>query len=292
MTPKMPGLAACLLLAACSAAATSAPPSVPAVATVPVAASAGPAATDVPGDEALFRLAHQHEQAGEPEQARRAYREILKSWPSSRYVPNAYLAFAEALFEEASRDPGKLAQAERAYQEVLRFPPPDNKVAHYARYKLAHVLWSRGDSARAIAEMTRAIAVADQYPTLPNGASLAREARRDLVPIYAAGGDPARAYDFLAARSGDRPGESDKLHALLESLAQAYLDIGKLEAAAEVYVDWVSRGAGAKTCAVVKGVDAILGRAVGNPGATARVQTIVAASAPLMKARVECAGSP
>jgi tetratricopeptide (TPR) repeat protein len=240
----------------------------------------------------LYALAHEHELAHEPDQALQAYREIVKRWPLSRYLPDAYLAFAEAAFEDATSDPGKLALAERAYQEVLRFPLPDNKVAGYARYKLAHVHWNRGDSAKALAEMTRVIEISEQHPGLPNAARLAREARRDLIPIYAAGGDPARAYDFLATRSGDKPGESDKLHALLETLAEAYLDVGKLDAAAEVYVDWLSRGAGNKTCAVVKGIDAVLGRAAGKPGTTARIQAILAASAPLMKARVACAAAP
>lgn len=235
------------------------------------------------GDAVLFYLAYEYEQARETAKAQATYRELIKSWPQSRYLPNAFLAFAEAFFEEGARDPSKLALAERAYEQVLRFPPPENQVAGYAHYKLAYVYFNKGDTAQALAEMTKAIEVSEQTPRSPP--QLARQARRDLVPIYAAGGDPARAYDFLASRSGDKPGESDKLHALLAALAQAYADQGKEEAAAEVYADWLSRGAGARTCTVVKEMDALAARAP-------RAQRIAAASAPLMKARVECATAP
>ena len=95
-------------------------------------------------DEVLFHLAHEHEQDREPAEARKVYREIIKSWPLSRYLPHAYLAFAEMYFDEGVRDPPKLALAEKAYLEVLRFPPPDNTVAGYAHYKLAYVHFNRG----------------------------------------------------------------------------------------------------------------------------------------------------
>jgi tetratricopeptide (TPR) repeat protein len=241
-------------------------------------------------DEVLFHLASEHEAAGETAEARRAYHEIIRSWPASRYLPNAYLSFAELFFEEAGRDPAKLAPAEKAYQEVLRFPPPDNKLAAYAHYKLAYVHFNRGDTTRALDEMTKAIEVSEAQQS-PDLSELARNARRDLVPIYAAGGDPSRAYDFLSARSGDRPGDSERLHVMLDALAQSYLDNDKLDAAMDLHLDWLSRGAGPKTCAVVRQIDAVLARATTTPGQRARVKLTAAASAPLMKARVQCASA-
>jgi tetratricopeptide (TPR) repeat protein len=237
------------------------------------------------GDEVLFRLAYEHEQAREMDEARKHYLEIIKRWPASRYAPNAYLGIAEMFFDEAARDPSKLAAAEKAYGEVLRFPPPDNKVAGYAQYKLAYVHWNKGNFGRALDEMSKAIEVSEAYPTLPISSKLAREARRDLVPIYAAGGDPAKAYDYLAARSGDKPGETERLHAMLEALAQAYVDTGKPESAVEVDLDWLRRGAGPKACAVVGQIDKLT-------AGSSKALLKASASAPLMKARVGCAAAP
>jgi TolA-binding protein len=241
------------------------------------------------GDEVLYRLAREHEEDGAPDEARKAYREIIKGWPLSRHVADAYFAFAQAFLEAGSRDPGKLGLAEQAYKEVLRFPPPENRLAAHAHYQLAVVHARRGDPARAIAQMVEAIAVAEANPNQTAG--VAEEARRELVAIYAGGGDPGKAYDLLAAHSGDRPGATERLHAALEALLAAYARAGRPDEAVDLAVDWLSRGAGAKTCAVVKTIDAVLEQATRLGRARAKMLSTASASAPLMKARVECASA-
>lgn len=134
-------------------------------------------------DEVLFYLAYEHEQLGQLEEARQAYAEIIKRFPQSRFVPNAYLASAERAFEEGGIDPARLVEAARLYQKVLAFPPPDNKVAAYAHYKLAWVHFNRGDRARATDELKKAIDVAEKYPSIPGSAQLAKAARRDLSSV-------------------------------------------------------------------------------------------------------------
>ena len=39
-----------------------------------------------------------------------------------------------------------------AYKEVIKYPPPNNKVYGYARYKLGYVHWNKGDYANALNE--------------------------------------------------------------------------------------------------------------------------------------------
>jgi tetratricopeptide (TPR) repeat protein len=241
------------------------------------------------GDEVLYRLAREHEEDGAPDEARRAYREIIKGWPLSRHVPDAYFAFAQAFLEASSRDPSRLAMAEQAYKEVLRFPPADNRLAAHAHYQIAIVHHRRGDPAPAIAHMVQAIEVAEANPNQTAG--VAEEARRELVSIYAGGGDPGQAYDLLAAHSGDRPGASERLQGALEALVSAYSRAGKPEEAVELAVDWLSRGAGSKTCAVVRTIDAVLEDAARRGRSRAKMLSTAAASAPLMKARVECASA-
>ncbi len=97
-------------------------------------------------DETLYDLAYEHEQAGETDQARKDYLELIQTAPGSKYVPNAYLAFGELFFQEAQGDPSKWSFAEQSYKEVIKYPAPDNKVLGYARYKLAYVYWNKGIS--------------------------------------------------------------------------------------------------------------------------------------------------
>jgi TolA-binding protein len=242
-------------------------------------------------DQALYFLAYEHEQARQPEEARKAYLEILQRWPQSRYVPNAYLALAEQLFEEAQGNRAKLAEAERGYREALRVPPPENKVAAYAHYKLAFLYWNGGAGAQALAEVTKAIEVTEQYPALPNAPNLAKTARRDLPPIYALAGDPGKAYAFMARWSGDPPGQDAGLQRMLDNLTEGYLAAGRQAAAVAVWLDWLRHGAGARTCDVVGRVDAVL-PGLGAKPEEAKAKGAAAASAPLRAARAQCASNP
>src|SRR5262249_15665364 len=45
------------------------------------------------GDEVLYYLAYEYEQANQLDDARKVYLELIQSWPQSKYIPNAYLAF-------------------------------------------------------------------------------------------------------------------------------------------------------------------------------------------------------
>ena len=238
-------------------------------------------------DEVLYDLAFEHETGREPAEARKVYVELIKKYPQSRFLPNAYLALGEQFFEEAAGDPPKLALAEQAYLEVIKYPPPDNKVAGYAHYKLAYVYWTKGESARALSEMTKAIDVCQTHPS-STGAQLAKAARHDLAGLYAIAGDPHKAYAFLSRWSGDPPGRTDGLDRLLDDVAQSYLDRGKPDAVAQVSLAWLEHGAGGKTCDVVGRLDA----ALAGKGVSREVQAAAAGSAPLKTARAQCPAAP
>src|SRR5690606_25343876 len=71
-------------------------------------------------DEVLYYLAYEYEQAGDLQNARKTYFDLIEKAPKSTYVPNAYLAFGELFFQEATADPSKWALAEAAYLEVMK----------------------------------------------------------------------------------------------------------------------------------------------------------------------------
>jgi TolA-binding protein len=199
-------------------------------------------------DEVLYYLAYEHEQASQTEQARKVYLELIQSWPQSKYIPNAYLAFGELFFNEAQGDPTRWSFAEQSYNEVIKYPAPENKVWAYAHYKLGYVAWNKGEIPRALAAFKKTIEHGMQYPKLPNAAQLASSARRDIIPVFALSGDPKRAHDFFRPLSGDSGGSSEKTFQMLDDLGQSYLDTGHYKEAIDLYEDLMSRDRGPKLC--------------------------------------------
>lgn len=199
-------------------------------------------------DEVLYYLAYEYEQAGDYKNARSVYFELIQKAPKSPYIPNAYLAFGELFFQEAQGDPSKWDLAAAAYKEVIKYPPPNNKVYGYARYKLAYVHWNKGEYAQALNEFKKVIEYGDQFVDVPNAPQLAKSARRDLIPVYAVSGDPGKAFNFFKPLSGDKGGEQTKTVAMLNDLGLAYLDTGHYKEGIVLYRDLMSRDSGAKTC--------------------------------------------
>ncbi len=142
------------------------------------------------GDEALYYLGYEYERANDSSRARKTYFELIQKRPDSKYIPNAYLAFGELFYKEASSDASKWPVAREAYAKVITYPPPANTVYAYAWYKLAHVFMNLGerDSAREAFQKTVDYAVA--HPELSNAARLEEMARRNLVALDAATGAP------------------------------------------------------------------------------------------------------
>ena len=199
-------------------------------------------------DEILYYLAYEYEQAGELDDARKVYLELIEKTPKSKYVPNAYLAFGELFFQEAMADPSKWALAASAYQKVTEYPAPENKVWGYAQYKLAYVHWNSGDYAKAIEHFKEVIQYGDKFAKLPNADALQKAARRDIIPVYAVAGEPRKAYNFFRPLSGDTGGSTEKTVGMLNDLGLSYLDTGHYAEGIELYQDLMTRDKGDRYC--------------------------------------------
>jgi tetratricopeptide (TPR) repeat protein len=199
-------------------------------------------------DEVLYYLAYEHEQAGNLDEARKVYLQLIEKAPDSKYVPNAYLAFGELFFQEAMADPSQWKLAAQAYQKVTKYPPPDNKVFGYAHYKLAYVYWNSGEYPKAIQEFKEVIDYSYQYENLPGAIQLRKAARRDVIPVYAISGRPDRAFNFFKPLSGDGTGENTQTIEMMTELGLAYLDTGHYAEAIELYQDLMVRDKGDRFC--------------------------------------------
>lgn len=199
------------------------------------------------GDEVLYYLAYEHEQGKDYDKARKVYYELIQSWPKSKYIPNAYLAFGELFFQEALVDPGQWSFAEQSYQEVIKYPAPDNKVFGYAHYKLGYVYWNQGEYAKSINAFKQVIEYGTKFASLPNAPQLATSARRDIIPVYALSGDPRKAYTFFKPLSGD-DGTGEKTYKMMDELGLNYLDTGHYPEAITLYQDLMGRDKGPRWC--------------------------------------------
>ena len=83
-------------------------------------------------DVALFYYGYTLQSGKYLKEARQVYDKLLKTFPNSKYVPEAHLAFADYYYES-----GQLADAEARYKQVLKFPKAS--VYAYALYKLGWI---------------------------------------------------------------------------------------------------------------------------------------------------------
>ncbi len=200
------------------------------------------------GDEVLYYLAYEYEQSKDLVKAREVYYELVNDWKTSKYRPNAYLAFGELYFQEAQSDPSVWAAAEAAYTQVISAPPPENKVYGYALYKLGYVSWNQGEYEKSIDAFKKVIDYGTKFSHLPNASQLATSARRDVIPVYALWGDPKKAYNFMKPLSGDAGGENDKTFKMMDELGMSYLDTGHYDEGIALYSELMSRDKGPQWC--------------------------------------------
>jgi TolA-binding protein len=200
------------------------------------------------GDEVLYYLAYELEQDKQLKKARDVYLSLIDKFPTSKYIPNAYLAFGELYFNEAQGDPSKWPLAKSAYQRVTDYKPPSNKLWGYAQYKLGYVFWNQGAETHAIDQFKKVIDFGMKFPRLPNASGLTSAARRDIVPVYALKGDASKAFGFFQRLSGDRGGRFDKTFSMMEELGNSYMDTGHYGQAVTLYRDLLKRNSGSSSC--------------------------------------------
>src|SRR6188768_396305 len=94
-------------------------------------------------DEVLFRLAALLTSVKKDDQAREYFHRLIKDYPESKYIPDAYLAFAEHAFES-----GEMDAALKFYEKVEQFPR--SSVYPYAAYKKGWCHVNLGDHRTAL----------------------------------------------------------------------------------------------------------------------------------------------
>ncbi len=172
-------------------------------------------------DIALFHYGFLLQDARYMKEARAVYDKLLKTYPSSPYVPLAHLAFAEYFLEQ-----NQLADAEARYRMVLKFPRSNAFALAMYRMGWVHLGLQR---------YQEALETMFQVATTSADPAIARAARRDFVVAYAGIAKPDKAFVAFQRVAGEAAPE------LYEQLATTYVARGELDKAAWVYRDLATR---------------------------------------------------
>jgi tetratricopeptide (TPR) repeat protein len=183
-------------------------------------------------DEVLFALAFGLEQMGQMPKARQVYHRLIKDYPQSRFIPHAYLSFAEFFFNE-----GEMAPALQFYGKVTEFPPDRNPVYGYALYKQGWAYYNVENFKKSLQMFVEVIDFANKNPDATDVKNLARQARRELVLPYAMVGSPSKALTFFRRYAKD----ADQALEMLENLAELYFDTGQWNSTIAVYHELMSK---------------------------------------------------
>ncbi len=173
------------------------------------------------GDEVMFYYAYTLQQAGRPELAGEIYKQLLKQFQGSRFVPDAYLYFADRYFEDRDLD-----NAEAFYTKVTQFPK--SSLYPYAVYKRGWVYFNQkrlDEAMKAMREAIRLSSTGDLY------APMNRAAKKDFVRFYAEADAPVNVA-YQAFQGLDKTDYSFRMYGFL---GDYYMDMGKADRAIIVF---------------------------------------------------------
>jgi TolA-binding protein len=176
-------------------------------------------------DEALFRLAALLTSVKKDDQAREYFHRLIKDYPNSKYIPDAYLAFAEHAFER-----GEMDAALKFYEKVEQFPR--SSVFPYAAYKRGWCYVNLGDHKTALESFVGVVRLTQTGKVSVDPRQLqvlAKEAKKDVVKAYAHIGGADKARLFFAKVGGDYAPK------MMELLAELYWEQGKPPESTRVY---------------------------------------------------------
>lgn len=183
-------------------------------------------------DEAMFYLGSALQDTGEKDDAAKTFNDLVRTYPESGYVPDAYVLIGEYYFDQ-----NNAYKALLAYQKAARYK--DSPKYAFAMYKLAWCYYNVGEYGKGIDTMKAVVAfsMADQG-TDKTKLTLQEEALKDLVRFFADAGDLNEAIDYF-----NKLGKQDLIEAMLKRLASTYFENGNFEQAISTYRKLISENA-------------------------------------------------
>ena len=184
-------------------------------------------------DEATFYLATALQDTGNREKGINYFKTLVRSYPDSGYVPDAFVQIGEYYFDE-----NNAYRALQAYRKAAKFR--DSEKFGFALYKLAWCYYNVAEYGKAIDTMKRVVALEGSQEQAEqrrrSGIQLSEEALKDLVRFFADAGDMDGAIQYFT-----QLGKTDLIRSMLKRLAATYLEQGKFEQTIQTYRRLIAR---------------------------------------------------
>lgn len=150
---------------------------------------------------------------------------LVKTYPDSRFIPDAYLLIGEYYF-----DKNEAMKALTAYQRAASYR--DFEKYAFANYKLAWCWYNVGEYGKSIETMKTVVDYSTKMMEQGGKANiqLQEEALKDLVRFFADAGDLDEAYEYF-----NKLGKPELVRDMLKRLAATYFEQGKFEQAIQTY---------------------------------------------------------
>jgi tetratricopeptide (TPR) repeat protein len=175
-------------------------------------------------DEATFYLGSALKDVGRTPEAVDNFTSLVKKYPDSGFVPDAYVYIGEHYFDD-----NNAFKALLAFQRAAAYPQSD--MYGYALYKLAWCQYNVGEYGKAIDTMKSVVAYSMAEGQNDNRkVQLEEEALRDLVRFFADAGELDEAYDYF-----NKLGKKELIRSMLKRLASMYYEQGKFDQAIQTY---------------------------------------------------------
>lgn len=179
-------------------------------------------------DEATFYLGQALSDTGSPDPANENFTRLVKTYPESVWVPDAYVLIGEYWFDQ-----NQAYKALAAYQRAAAYK--DHEKYAFANYKLAWCFYNVGEYGKAIDTMKTVVSYSMAQESAAAGVKksniqLQEEALKDLVRFFADAGEMDEAYRYFS-----QLGKKDLIRDMLKRLASTYFDQGKFEQAIQTY---------------------------------------------------------
>lgn len=187
-------------------------------------------------DEAIYFYAFELGQLNREAEMKDAYLRLIREYPTSKYIPNAYLSFADYYYGN-----NQIADALTLYQKIVD-GYKDSPVYAYALYKMGWCYLNPIGTAEP--EYTKSLnkfvetvkaTIDGRAGSEANAKQLRRDARRDLVKAYVHSGKPSKAWDFFTTVGSGPKKDEDMSKKMMELLAAAYFGEGMYVESSSVY---------------------------------------------------------
>ena len=170
-------------------------------------------------DEVLFYFGYTLDGVKRITESRKIFHQLIKNYPNSKYIPQAYLSFADYFFEKNDLD-----NAEKFYDKVLQFPK--SPIYSYGLYKKGWVYLNQERPQDALETFFKVVNITKGKKS---SKTINKAAKKDFVRAYAEVGRAEKAYQAFQ--------RVDKGYSfnMLKILGTIYLDQGQAEKAIFTY---------------------------------------------------------